>query len=88
MVDVERRGIASQVLFLAGSAINSIKDAHGRSEPKIGTEAMHQAIEIHRTGELTHVPPERHVATLQKIARSRGLKSLETALHQRYSMPH
>lgn len=88
MLDVERRGIASQILYLAGSAINSIKDAHGRSEPKIGTEAMQQALEIHRTGELTHVPPNQHVETLQHIARSRGLKSLETALHQRYSLPH
>ena len=50
LVDTARRGSTSDVLFLAGSAINSIKDAKGKANPKIGAEAMQQAIEIHRSG--------------------------------------
>ena len=54
--DVEARGIAQNVLFLAGSAINSIKDKHGKTDPRLGLEAMIQAIEVHRSGELEGRP--------------------------------
>ncbi len=37
----KQRGIAENVLFLAGSAINSIKNAAGKSDPALGAEAMH-----------------------------------------------
>ena len=50
--DLESKGIAQNVLFLAGSAINTIKDKDGKPDPRIGLEAMLQAIEVHRSGEL------------------------------------
>ena len=50
--DVERRGIAQDVLFLAGSAINSIKDASGQADPKLGLEALLQTIEVHQLGRI------------------------------------
>jgi len=71
-------------MFLAGSAINSIKDASGRADPRIGAEAMLQALEIHRSGELREVAPDRHVAALAAVARRRQSKSLLEALRQRY----
>ena len=40
LMDAERRGHGANVLFLAGSAINSVKNAAGRPDPKLGTEAM------------------------------------------------
>ena len=50
--DLESTGNAQNVLFLAGSAINSIKGTNGKPDPRIGLEAMIQAIDIHRSGEL------------------------------------
>ena len=52
LADAERRGLAANILFLAGSAINSIKNAQGRPDPRLGAEAMLQALEVHRSGEL------------------------------------
>ena len=82
--DAERRGIQESVLFLAGSAINSIKNAAGNADPAIGTEAMLQAIEVHRSGSLRDVPVERQVQALFELANRQKLTALQTALHQRY----
>ncbi len=57
--DLEAKGIAQNVLFLAGSAINTIKDKDGKPDPRIGLEAMLQAIEVHRSGELKDTPDGR-----------------------------
>jgi ribulose-bisphosphate carboxylase large chain len=84
LMDVERRGQISDVLFLAGSAINSIKNAKGQSDPKLGTEAMLQALDVHRSGELTDVSMEGHLAALADIARGMKLTALAEALRQRY----
>src|SRR5207245_4116592 len=46
LVDAEKRGLSENILFLAGSAINSIKNAAGKADPKVGTEAMQQALEV------------------------------------------
>jgi ribulose-bisphosphate carboxylase large chain len=86
LMDVERRGIAEDVLFLAGSAINSIKDARGRYDSKLGTEAMLQALEVHRSGALRDVPIEDHVAALVEHARREKLTALGEALRQRYHL--
>lgn len=82
--DVERRGLTDQVLFLAGSAINSIKDASGRADPGLGAAAMCEVIELHREGLLRDIPPDRHPGELLRIARGRGLAALARALPQRY----
>src|SRR5207245_2536920 len=47
LADAERRGITDKIMFLAGSAINSIKNAQGKYDAKLGAEAMIQAIDAH-----------------------------------------
>jgi len=84
LADVERRGLSENVLFLAGSAINSIKNAQGKYDPRLGAEAMQQALEIHRRGELREVLREKHAAALLKVADNKQLAALATALRQRY----
>jgi ribulose 1,5-bisphosphate carboxylase large subunit-like protein len=84
LADAEKRGIVESILFLAGSAINSIKNADGKPEPKIGAEAMLQALEIHRSGELHDVSMEGHVVALVALAEHKRFKALQEALHQRY----
>jgi hypothetical protein len=84
LMDVERRGIAEKVLFLAGSAINSIKGAGGKADPKLGTDAMLQAIEVHRAGTLKDVPADEHLQALAALARREGLSALSETLRQRY----
>jgi ribulose 1,5-bisphosphate carboxylase large subunit-like protein len=85
LADAERRGLTEKVLFLAGSAINSIKNARGQADPKLGAEAMMQALEVHRAGVLRNVPMAQHLRALATLARSKKLKALTAALRQRYS---
>ena len=82
--DVERRGIGENVLFLAGSAINSIENSRGETDPALGAEAMTEAIEVHRSGALRGVSAEEHLAALAALADREGLSALKTALRQRY----
>ncbi len=76
--------MAANVLFLAGSAINSIKNAAGRPDPRLGAEAMLQALEVHRSGELAGVSIEEHLTAIAAAARRKGLTALSEALRQRY----
>lgn len=84
LADVEARKLEPYVLFLSGSAINSIKNAAGNPDPLLGAEAMRQAIAIHRQGDLTNATPTEHAPALLEIARRTGLHELTTALLQRY----
>ncbi|MCR4412198.1 MAG: RuBisCO large subunit C-terminal-like domain-containing protein [Thermoguttaceae bacterium] len=84
LADAERRGLAESVLFLAGSAIHSLKGPDGKADPLLGTEAMLQALDVHRSGELADVPADRHVKALAAVAKRRGLGALVEALRQRY----
>lgn len=84
LADAERRGISDGVMFLAGSAINSIKDASGKPNSKLGAEAMQQAIKVHRSGELRELPAEQHARELAALAEGRKLTELREALRQRY----
>jgi ribulose 1,5-bisphosphate carboxylase large subunit-like protein len=84
LADAERRGISQNVLFLAGSAINSIKNAEGKPDPKIGAEAMLQALEVHRTGALRDVPLLEQVSAMARLAKRSKFKALHEALRQRY----
>jgi ribulose-bisphosphate carboxylase large chain len=84
LADVEARGIVPNVLFLAGSAINSIKDSNGQPNPLLGLEGMLQAIEVHRSGALRDVPLAEHLAALVALAQREKLTSLLEALRQRY----
>jgi ribulose-bisphosphate carboxylase large chain len=85
LADAEARGMSDGVMFLAGSAINSIKDTRGKPSPQLGAEAMLQAIEIHRQGDLRQVPAERYAPELARLAEARKLTALREALRQRYS---
>lgn len=84
LADVEARGIAENILFLAGSAINSIKDESGKANPRLGAEAMLQAIDVHKSGELGGIKAEDHVPALAAVAERRRLGALREALRQRY----
>jgi ribulose 1,5-bisphosphate carboxylase large subunit-like protein len=85
LADAERRGLSEKILFLAGSAINSIKNNKGQPDSKIGAEAMRQAIEVHRSGEMAGISLENHLNELYSIAKRRRLSALLTALSQRYA---
>ena len=82
--DAERRGITEDVLFLAGSAINSIKNTKGEYDPRLGAEAMTQALDVHRSGEMNDVPIDEHLDTLIALAERTGRKALRESLRQRY----
>jgi ribulose 1,5-bisphosphate carboxylase large subunit-like protein len=82
--DLERRGIAQNVLFLAGSAINTIKNKDGKPDPQIGLEALRQAIAVHQSGAIADAPIEEHLAALASLASQKGMTELLTALRQRY----
>jgi ribulose-bisphosphate carboxylase large chain len=84
LADAEERGLTESILFLAGSAINSIKNAKGKADPQLGAEAMQQALEVHRSGELRGTPREEHVRVLQGVAERKQFMALREALHQRY----
>jgi len=82
--DAERRGLSEHILFLAGSAINSIKNAKGKPDPKLGAEAMQQALAVHRGGELRGVAMAEHLRALIAVAERQQLRALREALRQRY----
>jgi len=84
LADVDRRGLSSDVLFLAGSAINSIKDARGRPDPALGAEAMMQALDIYSSGELGDSSMDTYVIHLAQVAERRSFSALREALRQRY----
>jgi ribulose-bisphosphate carboxylase large chain len=84
LADAEKRGLSENILFLAGSAINSLKRPDGTVEAQLGIQAMLQAIEAHQSGELRDVPPDDHLAALAAIAQRQHLTELSTALRQRY----
>ena len=84
LMDAERRGITGGVLFLAGSAINSLKDDRGEADLRLGAEAMAQALDVHRSGALRDVPMDEHLDALVSLARRVGLAALLAALRQRY----
>ena len=84
LIDAGRRGLTESVLFLAGSAINSIKNAAGRPDPKLGAEAMQQALELHRSEDFSAVRVDQFPALLAERARQKNLRALAAALKQRY----
>ncbi len=84
LADAESRALSENILFLAGSAINSIKNVKGEADPQLGAEAMQQALEVHRGGELRDTPREEHVKALAAVAERRQFRALREALRQRY----
>lgn len=84
MLDAEKRGLTPNILFLAGSAINSIKNANGEADPRLGLESMLEAIEIHKSNALHDVTADRHLEALVDLATKEKKAALLTALRQRY----
>jgi ribulose 1,5-bisphosphate carboxylase large subunit-like protein len=84
LADAERRDLSHLVLYLAGSAINSITNDQGQSDPTIGAAAMMQAVDIHRRSKLGDVPADQYVARLKDQATSHGFRELSRTLDQRY----
>ena len=81
--DCKKRGRVEDYLFLAGSAINSIRNADGEEDPRCGARAMEQAVEAFRDGSFDNGPGD-HVPRLKTYARDRGFQELVLALDQRY----
>ncbi len=84
MMDAEARSLTPNILFLAGSAINSIKNRAGAADPRLGLEAMGEAIDVYRSGELRGVSAELHLKELAALAERTGRAALRVALGQRY----
>ena len=84
LADAEQGGLSASVLFLAGSAINSIKNAAGHYDTQLGAAAMQQAIAVHRSGALRDVSVAGHLAALLAVAERQKLRELREALRQRY----
>jgi ribulose-bisphosphate carboxylase large chain len=84
LADAEHQGITKNVLFLAGSAINSIKDKNGKPNPELGAQAMREALEVHQSGDLKDASLDEHLPALRDLAERKGLKALMTALEERY----
>jgi ribulose-bisphosphate carboxylase large chain len=88
LIDASEHLPRGQVLYLAGSAINSLKGPDGRADARLGAQAMRQALELWRAGEApTGVQdPRDHVRALYDVARAKRLNALVSALEQRYHL--
>ena len=76
--------VSESILLLAGSAINSIKNPDGVTDPRYGAEAMRQALDVHRNGDLDDTPIDEQVTALAAVAEAKKLHALRDALKQRY----
>jgi len=85
LIDVAKGAGSDNYLFLAGSAINGIKNARGEYDPAIGAEAMLQALQVYRDGVFAEAGPD-HPRELKAYADANGLSALSAALAQRYGL--
>ena len=85
LLDVAAGAGTDHYLFLAGSAINGIKNRKGQYDPALGAEAMQQAVEVFREGVFAEATAS-HPAELKAYADSHGLEALSAALGQRYGL--
>jgi ribulose-bisphosphate carboxylase large chain len=86
LLDVSQRGSVNDYLFLAGSAINGIKNSRGEYDPSIGAAAMAQALELFEKKVFAD-PAAFSVKSLKEYAHGHGLTALSAALSQRYGSP-
>lgn len=85
LLDVAAGSGADSYLFLAGSAINGIKNAKGEYDPALGAEAMREAVQVFRENVFAEATAT-HPADLKAHADACGLTALSTALAQRYGV--
>ena len=85
LIDVTKGAGVDNYLFLAGSAINGIKNSDGIPDPEIGTTAMKQALDIFQQNifaDASHTNPQ----SLKDYADKQGYCELSVALSQRYGI--
>jgi len=85
LLDVIKGPGMTNYMFLAGSAINGIKNSRGEYDAAIGSEAMKQALDVFQNGVFAEAG-KAHPADLKAYADSHGLKALSAALAQRYGL--
>ena len=85
LMDVSRRGSVCNYLFLAGSAINGIKNTTGKYEPKLGALGMRQALQVFEKGVYSS-PEQVNPPELRSYAAAHGMPELAEALRQRYKL--
>ncbi len=85
LADVAAGAGMNHYLFLAGSAINGIKNERGVYDPALGAEAMRQAVAVFRSGDYSGAGTG-DVKALKRLALSRGMTALAAALEQRYGV--
>ena len=83
LLDIEKCGDIQNYLFLAGSAINTIKDEKGNYNPSVGAEAMQQIVAIYNEG-FFKIINDCTIENLNAAAKQREFDSLIRALEQRY----
>ncbi len=88
LVDASKHLPKGQVLYLAGSAINSLVGCDGKADPTLGAQAMREALALWQSGEAPAdvTDPLGHVRALYGVAQAKGLKALRRALEQRYAL--
>jgi len=82
--DAAARAYGDGVLYLAGSAINGIKDRAGKPSPALGSAAMLEAVEAYTGGAVAGNDQAQHLAELYAYACAQNKAALRTALEQRY----
>ena len=85
LMDVSRNGSSANYLFLAGSAINGIKNEAGEYDLRVGALAMEQALHVFKQRVYTS-PEQLNPQELESYARSNGMPELSAALRQRYRL--
>jgi ribulose-bisphosphate carboxylase large chain len=85
LMDVTRHGALNNYLFLAGSAINGIKNQQGQFEPALGAAAMRQALQIFEA-KVYASAADLTPSGLRSYAIFNGFPELAEALKQRYRL--
>ena len=88
LVDASKHLPPGAVLYLAGSAINSITGPDGSADPRIGARAMQEALALWKSGEasLEIEDQSAHLRAIYAQAKTRHLGALSCALEQRYHL--
>ena len=87
LIDASAHLPKGQVLYLAGSAINSLIGTDGKVDVMLGVQAMREALALWQAGEapMDIEDPLGHVRALYGTAQEKGLKALTSAIEQRYA---
>jgi ribulose 1,5-bisphosphate carboxylase large subunit-like protein len=83
LLDIEKCGDIRNYLFLAGSAINTIKDETGHYDPSIGAKAMDQIVEIYEKNIFRDIS-SCTVDSIKRVAAENSYHELVRVLDQRY----